>query len=199
MCSHASYTQYHSRMIALVNQEPCFDRVFSILSLLTIVSSHKFLQMNILQKCHPSVSGPEMSLIKKPSGFSQNPYEAEWILANVYQAEWILAKLLWSRVDSRQTFKAEWILAQTFKAEWILANVYQAEWILANLLSKPSGFSPKLSKPSGFSRMFTKPSGFSQTCYQKPSGFSQKPLWSRVDSRKTFKDEWILANVYQAE
>ena len=159
MCSHASYTQYHSRMIALVNQEPCFDRVFSILSLLTIVSSHKFLQMNILQKCHPSVSGPEMSLIKKPSGFSQNPYEAEWILA----------------------------------------NVYQAEWILANLLSKPSGFSPKLSKPSGFSRMFTKPSGFSQTCYQKPSGFSQKPLWSRVDSRKTFKDEWILANVYQAE
>ena len=76
--------------------------------------------------------------LQKPSGFSQNSYEARWIPAQPSKSRVDSRKSRVdsrkSRVDSRKSPVDSGKLLS--KAEWILANVYQ--------------------KPSGFSRMFIK-------------------------------------------
>jgi len=203
--AYTTYTLYQFTHDCISHPESRFGRVSSVLSLLIIVSSRKFLKINILhlpssyQKCHPQCVWSRDVTHYKPSGFWRTLVKcftkAEWILANLLsKAEWILAK-------------AEWILANLLsKAEWILANLvlspvdsgetfyqkpsgfsqmfYQAEWILANVLPSRVDSRKCFTKPGGFSQMFTKPSGFSHMFYQA-EWILANVLPSRVDSRKS--------------
>jgi len=159
----------NSYMVVSVIQHfvwPClFSSVLTYHCVKPQVSKNKHLAFTLLliKNVIPSVSRPEMSLIK-PSGFWQTRVKY------LSKAEWILANLL---------SKAEWILANLLsKAGWILANLLsKARWTLAKSFTKPRGFSQTF---------YQKPGGFSQTFYQKPGGLWRNLLRNRVDFQQTF-------------